>query len=129
MAVSDWDEQKSVIDLREAAREALMVRELEKMRNDDHLLVLEAMTADGNIQVSYGAASAAQRNTWMVNNADRVLFGNSTSNAVSKASWRPRWRRSPPRPAQDDGGDRDAGQAHSRAHRQPTHPAFPDQRQ
>ena len=28
------DEQKSVIDLREAAREALMVWELEKMRND-----------------------------------------------------------------------------------------------
>ena len=82
VAVSDWDEQKSVIDLREAAREALMVWELEKMRNDI-ITSLEAMTADGNIQVSYGAASAAQRNTWMVNNADRVLFGNSKSNAVS----------------------------------------------
>ena len=82
MAVSDWDEQKSVIDLREAAREALMVWELEKMRNDI-ITSLEAMTADGNIQISYGAASAAQRNTWMVNNADRVLFGNSKSNAVS----------------------------------------------
>ena len=82
VAVSDWDEQKSVIDLREAAREALMVWELEKMRNDI-ISSLEAMTADGNIQVSYGAATAAQRNTWMVNNADRVLFGNSKSNAVS----------------------------------------------
>ena len=82
VAVSDWDEQKSVIDLREAAREALMVWELEKMRNDI-ITSLEAMTADGNIQISYGAASAAQRNTWMVNNADRVLFGNSKSNAVS----------------------------------------------
>ena len=82
VAVSDWDEQKSVIDLREAAREALMVWELEKMRNDI-ITSLEAMTADGNVQVSYGAATAAQRNTWMVNNADRVLFGNSKSNAVS----------------------------------------------
>ena len=82
VAVSDWDEQKSVIDLREAAREALMVWELEKMRNDI-ITSLEAMTADGNIQVSYGAATAAQRNTWMVNNADRVLFGNSKGNAVS----------------------------------------------
>ena len=52
------------------------------MRNDI-ITSLEAMTADGNIQISYGAASAAQRNTWMVNNADRVLFGNSKSNAVS----------------------------------------------
>ena len=82
VAVSDWDEQKSVIDLREAAREALMVWELEKMRNDI-ITSLEAITADNNVQVSYAAATAGQRNAWMVNNADRVLFGNSKSNAVS----------------------------------------------
>jgi N4-gp56 family major capsid protein len=82
VAVSDWDEQKSVIDLREAAREALMVWELEKMRNDI-ITSLEAITADNNVQVSYAAATAGQRNTWMVNNADRVLFGASKSNAVS----------------------------------------------
>ena len=82
VAVSEWDEQKSVIDLREAAREALMIWELEKMRNDI-ITSLEAMTADGNVQVSYAAATAGQRNTWMVNNADRVLFGNSKANASS----------------------------------------------
>src|SRR4249919_4377239 len=82
VAVSDWDEQKSVIDLREAAREALMVWELEKMRNDI-ITSLGAITADGNVQVSYLAATAGQRNTWLVNNADRVLFGNSKVNAVS----------------------------------------------
>jgi N4-gp56 family major capsid protein len=82
VAVSDWDEQKSVIDLREAAREALMNWELEKMRSDI-ITSLEAITADGNVQVSYAAATAGQRNTWMVNNADRVLFGNSKANAVS----------------------------------------------
>jgi N4-gp56 family major capsid protein len=82
VAVSDWDEQKSVIDLREAAREALMVWELEKMRSDI-ITSLGAITADGNVQVSYLAATAGQRNTWLVNNADRVLFGNSKVNAVS----------------------------------------------
>jgi N4-gp56 family major capsid protein len=82
VAVSDWDEQKSVVDLREAAREALMTWELEKMRTDI-ISSLGAMTADGNVQVSYGAATAAQRNTWMVNNADRVLFGHQKANAVS----------------------------------------------
>ena len=35
------------------------------------------------MQVTYAAATAAQRNTWLVNNADRVLFGTSTGNAVS----------------------------------------------
>jgi N4-gp56 family major capsid protein len=82
VAVSDWDEQKSVVDLREAAREALMTWELEKMRTDI-ISSLGAMTADGNVQISYGAASAAQRNTWMVNNADRVLFGHQKANASS----------------------------------------------
>jgi N4-gp56 family major capsid protein len=82
VAVSDWDEQKSVVELRDAAREALMTWELEKMRNDI-ISSLGAMTADGNVQVSYGAATAAQRNTWMINNADRVLFGHQKANAVS----------------------------------------------
>jgi N4-gp56 family major capsid protein len=82
VAVSDWDEQKSVVDLREAAREALMTWELEKMRTDI-ITSLGAITADGNVQVSYGAASAAQRNAWLVNNTDRALFGHLKSNSVS----------------------------------------------
>jgi len=82
VAVSEWDEQKSVIDLREAAREALMVWELEKMRSDI-ITSLGAITADNNVQISYAAATAGQRNTWMVNNADRFLAGNSKANAVS----------------------------------------------
>ena len=82
VAVSDWDEQKSVVDLREAAREALMTWELEKMRSDI-ITSLGAITADGNIQVSYAAATAGQRKAWTVNNADRVLFGHQKANAVS----------------------------------------------
>jgi N4-gp56 family major capsid protein len=82
VAVSDWDEQKSVVDLREAAREALLTWELEKMRSDI-ITSLGAITADGNVQVSYAAATAAQRNAWVVNNADRSLFGATKSNAVS----------------------------------------------
>ena len=32
------------------------------------------------MQITYAAATAAQRNTWLVNNSDRVLFGASKSN-------------------------------------------------
>src|SRR6476659_9926522 len=46
----------------------------------DIILSLGAITADGDVQISYGAASAAQRNTWLVNNSDRVLFGATKSN-------------------------------------------------
>ena len=41
------------------------------------------MTADADVQIPYLSASAAQRNYWLANNADRVLFGNSKANAVS----------------------------------------------
>jgi N4-gp56 family major capsid protein len=82
VAVSQWDEQKSVIDLRNAARDALMVWELEKMRNDI-ISSLGSVTADGSVQITYAAATAGQRNTWLVNNADRVLFGSQISNGVS----------------------------------------------
>lgn len=82
VAVSDWDEQKSAIALRDAARDALQVWSLEKMR-DDLILSLGAMTANASVQVPYASASAGQRNTWLVNNSDRVLVGAAKSNAVS----------------------------------------------
>ena len=44
---------------------------------------LGAITADGNVQITYAAATAGQRDTWLLNNADRVLFGISKANAVS----------------------------------------------
>jgi N4-gp56 family major capsid protein len=82
VAASDWDEQKSIIDILDAARDALQVWSLEKMRADI-ILSLTAMTADGNLQIPYASATAGQRNSWLVNNSDRVLFGASRSNAVS----------------------------------------------
>jgi N4-gp56 family major capsid protein len=82
VAVSDWDEQKSVIDLRNAARDALMIWEKEKMRNDI-IAALGAMTANADVSLTYAAATAGQRNTWLVNNTDRVLFGAAVANHVS----------------------------------------------
>ena len=82
VAVSDWDEQKSIIDLLQAGRSVLKNWAANKLRNDI-ITALGSITADGNVSLSYAAASAAQRNTWLVNNADRVLFGASRSNAVS----------------------------------------------
>lgn len=82
VAVSDWDEQKSVIDLREAAKDALQVWSLEKMRADI-ILALSSITGDGYTSVPFASATANQRNYWLVNNADRVLFGNSKANGSS----------------------------------------------
>jgi N4-gp56 family major capsid protein len=82
VAVSDWDSQKSVIDLRDAAKDALQIWALEKMRADI-ILSLGAMTANADVQVDYASASAGQRNTWLVNNTDRTLFGALAANSVS----------------------------------------------
>lgn len=77
VAVSDWDEQKSSIDLRNAARDALQTWSMEKLRND---IILALSSING---VAYASASAGQRNTWLVSNSDRVLFGAAVVNAVS----------------------------------------------
>lgn len=82
VAVSDWDEQKSVIDLLQAGKMVLKNWAMNKLRNDI-ISALGMITADGDVQIAYGSASAGQRNTWLTNNADRVLFGNSKVNAVS----------------------------------------------
>jgi N4-gp56 family major capsid protein len=82
VAVSDWDEQKSVIDLLQGARSVLKNWAANKLRTDI-ITAFGSITADANVVLSYAAASAAQRNYWMVNNADRILFGNSKANAVS----------------------------------------------
>jgi N4-gp56 family major capsid protein len=79
VAVSEWDEQKSIIDLLQAGRQVLKNWAANKLRADI-ITSLGAITADGNVQITYAAATAAQRNTWLVNNSDRVLFGASKSN-------------------------------------------------
>lgn len=74
VAVDDWDEQKSVIDLRDAARTQL--REWSQKQLRDSITTGLGMI-DGT---AYSAAAAAARNTWVTNNSDRVLFGLSTGN-------------------------------------------------
>ena len=72
--MDDWDEQKSVIDLRDAARVQLREWAQKKLRDG----ILNALgQIDG---VNFGSSSAAQRNTWTANNSDRLLFGSTTAN-------------------------------------------------
>ena len=74
--------------------------ELEKMRSD---IITSLGSHHGAIRqrpsVSYAAPRLGQRNTWMVNNADRVLSRQQQGQRRLSEPWPPRWRRSPPRPA------------------------------
>lgn len=84
VAVTDWDEEKSAIDLRDAARSRLKTWEMEKMKWEitQALTQVAVGTNADNTQsiVPMVSATAAQRNTWVTNNSDRVLFGGKVSN-------------------------------------------------
>ena len=71
-----------------AARQVLKNWAMNKLRADI-ILSLGAITADGDVQISYAAATAAQRNTWLVNNCRPRAVRGTKANAVP-ASMRPR---------------------------------------
>jgi N4-gp56 family major capsid protein len=75
--IPEMEEQRSAIDLREAARAVLKtwISELTKSA------IVNAM---GSINgVSYGTASEGQKDAWLTDNADRVLFGAARGNMVA----------------------------------------------
>lgn len=74
VAVDDWDIQKSVIDLRNAARTQLRQWAQKKLRDD---ITAALGQIDG---VNYTSSNATQRNAWTANNSDRLLFGTATTN-------------------------------------------------
>jgi N4-gp56 family major capsid protein len=82
VVVTEWDEQKSVIDIRDVARPALRVWSDEKMR-EDVITALKSVPNTAGVMTPYELATAAERNAWLVANADRVLFGSSVANGSS----------------------------------------------
>ncbi len=80
VAVDDWDEQKSVIDLRDAARVQLREWSMKQLRDS-------CTQALGQIDgVNFESATATQRNVWWQNNQDRVLAGDLTANHAGAAA-------------------------------------------
>lgn len=74
VSVLEFEEQKSAIALRNAARDQLMDWAMEQ---DIDRVVDQLYSKNG---VAYGSASEANKDAWLVDNADRVLFGAAKSN-------------------------------------------------
>ncbi|WP_084264760.1 N4-gp56 family major capsid protein [Sneathiella glossodoripedis] len=75
--VASTDEQFSAIPLRDAAKSVLKDWMMEKTRDD-------IIAAFGSINgVAYASATETQKDAWLVDNADRVLFGAAKSNNSS----------------------------------------------
>lgn len=72
-----FEAQKTAIDLRQAHRDVLMDWNMETDRDN-------IISALGSINgVAYASASEAQKDAWLADNADRVLFGAAKSNNSS----------------------------------------------
>ena len=83
---------RTEIDLLNAAREGLVDWSAEKLRDDalaqmGSIVIPGAADANGipgtDTTVSFAAATAGQRNTYLVNNTDRILFGAARGNSSS----------------------------------------------
>lgn len=71
---SDWEAQKTAIDLRQAHKDVLMDWNMQLDKTN-------IITALGSINgKAYASASEAEKDAWLVDNADRVLFGAAKSN-------------------------------------------------
>ncbi len=87
---TEWEEQKSAIDLRKAFRSVLKTWAMERMRGgtgaSSKFGIIDNMYAfwNGTDYELYSAAEeAADKDVWLTNNADRVLFGATIVNGVS----------------------------------------------
>ena len=95
VAVNNADEQKSSIDLFGEIKPALVDWGQEKQRDEliDGLYAIPSQNAPSGLGSALGqrvngilfdAATAAQRNTWITDNADRVLIGSgNTANLIA----------------------------------------------
>lgn len=72
--IPEMEEIKSAIDLREAGRAILM----DWAKEDTKGLIIQAIESING--VAYASASEAQKDAWLVDNSDRVLFGALKSN-------------------------------------------------
>jgi N4-gp56 family major capsid protein len=76
-STTEMDEQKSAIDIRNAFKAQMKLWAAEQ---DIARVVTQLYSIDG---VAYASATETQKDTWLANNADRVLFGASKSNNSS----------------------------------------------
>lgn len=80
VSIHEFDADHAAIDLRAAARQTLRTWADEdvKWETIDRLGDVGA-----NCEIPFATATTAQKNTWVTNNPDRILFGAARSNLVS----------------------------------------------
>jgi hypothetical protein len=80
VSIHEYDQDHAAIDLRGAARATLKTWADEDVKWE----VIDRLGDVGaNCDIPFATSSATQKNSWLTNNPDRVLFGAARSNLVS----------------------------------------------
>lgn len=80
VSMNEFEMQRTVIDLRNAARDVLMMWSMEQMRDD---IIRSMYSPDVNGIIAYADATEPQKDTWLDANDDRILFGGDVANLVA----------------------------------------------
>ncbi len=82
VAITEWEQQKSAMGLRNAAKPLL--KEWAMQLNKSQILTaLGSVRANAGTIVAYGSATETQKDEWLTANSDRIIFGDGVSNAVA----------------------------------------------
>lgn len=79
VAISEWEEQKTAMQLRAAAKPLLKDWAMQLNRTKV-IAALNAIIPDTGVQEPYSTASTTERDEFIVSNSDRVLFGAAKAN-------------------------------------------------
>lgn len=82
VAITEWEEKKTALGLRNAARPVLKDWAMELNRTKVISAMGSVVADDGSI-VPYATATSTQRDEFIASNADRVLFGAAKANTKS----------------------------------------------
>jgi N4-gp56 family major capsid protein len=80
VAMTEWEEQKTAMAMREAARPLLSEWSMDLVRQKVVSALGSIQAVAGSTIYAYGSASEGNKDTWLAANADRVLFGATKSN-------------------------------------------------
>jgi N4-gp56 family major capsid protein len=79
IAITEWEEQKTAMGLRAAARPLLKDWAMELNRSKV-IAALSSIIPDSGVQEPYATATSTERDEFIASNADRVLFGAAKAN-------------------------------------------------
>lgn len=79
--ITDREQQRTQIELLNAARTVLMNWSLDDTRDKTILAMQSVATADGE-NIAYASASEANKDAWLANNTDRIIFGSALGNTT-----------------------------------------------